>query len=140
MRIYDTLIPYKQLEYKGIQYSVCRDFDHISRYRGLRQVVHQYDEPDRFVSLETPNPFETHADVAYYVVPAYLENRLDIIAYEQLGNANYAWVIAYMNGIADGYTVKEGQRLQIPNSITALFNKGELLSAVSPMMLNLGSE
>lgn len=140
MRIYDTLIPYRTLEYDGIQYSVCRDFNHISRYRGLRQVVHNADDEDRFVSLETPNPFQTHADVRYYVVPAFLENRLDIIAYEQLGNANYAWVIAYMNGISDGYTVKEGQRLKIPESITVLFNKGELLSSVSPVMLNLGTE
>ena len=137
-----TLTPYKVLDNNGgIQYSVCRDFSHIARYRGLRQVVHNPDSiAERFVALETTNPFTSHADVIYYDVPASEENRLDLIAYKFLSNANYAWVIAYFNHIEDGYSVREGQRLIIPRSITALFNSGELLASVSPTSLNLGEE
>ena len=140
MKWYNTLIPYKVVDYNGIQYGVCRDFNHISRYRGLRQVVHEPDEPGRFVALETPNPFKTNTDCVYYKVPSHLENRLDVIAYNYLGNANYAWMIAYVNQIEDGYTVHEGQTLMIPKSITAFFNRGEILAPISPTMLNLGTE
>ena len=141
MRFYDTLRPYDILEHRGIQYGVCRDFDHISRYRKLRQIVHNpTDIVDKFVALETPNPFETHSDVSYYEVPATEEDRLDIIAYKYLGSAQYAWVLAYFNNIEDGFTVREGQKIRIPKSFTQLFNKGEVLSSVNPLQLNLGSE
>ena len=142
MKWYNTLTPYKVLDNNGgIQYGVCRDYSHISRYRGLRQVVHNADYADmRFVALETVNPFVTHSEVTYYDVPAVEENRLDIISWKLLGDAQYAWVIAYFNSIEDGFTVKEGQRLAVPRSITTLFNKGEILASVSPTMLNLGSE
>lgn len=140
MQFYDTLRPYKILDYKGIQYGVCRDFDHISRYRGLRQLVHNPDDEDRFVALESPNAFKSQIAVHFYTVPVYYENRLDIIAYEQLGNANYAWMIAYINQLDDGYNIREGQVLQIPNSVTDFFNKGEILESVSPSMFNLGEE
>lgn len=142
MKILNTLTPYKVLYNNGgIQYSVCRDFDHISRYRGLRQLAHNPDiSEERFVALETPNALTSKANVTYYEVPLVEENRLDLIAYRKLGNANYAWVIAYLNQIEDGFSVKEGQRLMIPDSITELFNKGELLASVSPSMLNLGEE
>ena len=142
MKILDTLTPYDIVESNGgIQYGVCRDFSHISRYRGLRQLVHNPDSiPDRFVALETPNPITMNAEVIYYDVPHIEENRLDLIAYSTLGDPTYSWVIAYFNGISDGFTVHQGQRLAIPKSITALFNKGELLASVSPSMLNLGSE
>lgn len=138
---YNTLIPYAVLPHPGIQYGVCRDFSHISRYRRLRQVVHcPQDLEDRFVSLETPNPFSTHAEVVHYEVPPRLENRLDLIAYEVLGNANYSWVISYFNGISDGFTAPAGQKLVIPKSFTSLYNKGEILASVSPLTLNLGTE
>lgn len=141
MYIQNTLVPYKVLDYNGIQYGVCRDFNHISRYRGLRQVVHEYDTEDRFVALETQNPFVTNdTDVLYYEVPYSEENRLDLIAYRFLGNACYGWVIAYFNRIMDGYTVRSGQLLAIPRSITNLFKKGELLAPISPTTLNLGTE
>ena len=140
MQWYDTLRPYKRLDYEGIQYGVCRDFDHISRYRGLRSVVHCADSEDRFISLEIPNAFHSNANVRYYTVPSYLENRLDVIAYNFLGNPNYAWIIAYINKLEDGYTVKDGQTIKIPYSITDLFNRGEILQSVSPTLLNLGEE
>jgi len=141
MKWYDTLIPYKVIDYKGIQYGVCRDFDHISRYRALRRVTHSpEDDAYRFVTLETPNAFTTHVNAKYYTVPSFLENRLDVIAYEHLGNPNYAWIIAYINNIEDGYTVREGQKLLIPDSITPFFDRGELLAPVSPLTLNLGTE
>ena len=141
MKFFDTLVPYDVLEHNGIQYGVCRDYQHISRYRRLRQVIHSPAiMEDRFVALETPNPFETHSDVTYYEVPSHEENRLDIIAYKFLGSAQYAWTLAYFNGIEDGYTVHEGQKIMIPKSFTQLFNKGEILAAVSPLTLNLGTE
>lgn len=140
MEFYNTLVPYKTLDYKGIQYASCRDFNHISRYRGLRQVIHSPNEPDRLVTLETPNPFTTGTDVNYYEVSADTENRLDVIAYRFLGSAQYAWVIAYFNGIEDGFTCREGQKLAIPKSISSLFNTGEILQAVPASTLNLGSE
>lgn len=140
-RFYDTLRPYDILEHKGIQYGVCRDYSHISRYRRLRQVTNNPSDMDeRFIDLETPNPFETHSDVTYYEVPQHEENRLDIIAFKTLGSAQYAWAIAYFNNIEDGYTAHAGQKLAIPRNITQLFEKGECLASVSPNTLNLGAE
>ena len=142
MKILDTLTPYDKLESNGgIQYGVCRDYSHISRYRGLRQLVHNPDLVlDRFICLETPNTIITNTDVDYYVVPHTEENRLDLIAYSTLGDPDYAWIIAYFNNITDGFSVYEGRKLAIPRSVTALFNKGEILAPISPSMLNLGSE
>lgn len=140
MQVQNTLTPYKEIEHVGIQYSTCRDYEHISRHRGLRQLVHGPATSDRFVSLETSNPFTTSTEVVYHDVKAHEENRLDILANTYLGSATYAWVIAYFNGIEDGFTIREGQRLAIPKSISSLFSKGELLAPVSPLALNLGEE
>lgn len=140
MYIQDTNTPYDIVKRDPIQYTYCADFEHLSRYRGLRQVIHQGMSKDRFVALETTNPFETSATVRYYTVPHHLENRLDIIAQEQLGSADYAWVLAYFNNIQDGYTVLERTRLAIPESVSALFEKGEILASISAVKLNLGSE
>lgn len=140
MALQNILTPYKELEHKGIQYSTCREYDHISRHRGLRQVVHSPQDVDRFIALETSNPFTTSADVTYHDVTAVEENRLDLIAHKYLGSASYSWVIAYFNEIEDGFTIREGQRLAIPKSVSSLFNKGEILAPVSPLALNLGQE
>ena len=141
MNYYDTLTPYDKLEHIPIQYTVCREFDHISRYRGLRQVVHDpSNESQRFISLETPNPFASNADVVYYEVPITEENRLDLIALKLLGSVQYRWVIAYFNHIEDGFSCKEGQVLVCPKNISVLFNKGEVLSPINPLQLNLGTE
>lgn len=140
MNWYNTLIPYKELEYRPIQYGVCFDYDHISRYRGLRQVVRNANQPERFMALETPNTINRSADVTYYTVPLTEENRLDLIAKKLLGSASYGWVIAYYNGIEDGYTVLEGQRIAVPSSISSLFQSGEILASVPPLTLNLGTE
>ena len=141
LKFYDTMIPYQELDSEPIQYGVCRDFDHISRYRGLRQVVHNTTLSEQFVSLETPNPFQSHLrNCVTHVVKSTEENRLDLISYKYLGSASYAWVIAYMNNIEDGYTVREGQKLIIPKSITDLMQNNEFLATVPAMQLNLGSE
>lgn len=141
MKWYDTLTPYKTIEYRGIQYTVCRDYSHISRYRCLRQVVFSPAHVDRFIALETPNAVVVNnLPVKYHVVTAVEENRLDIIANKELGSVTYAWIIAYLNKVVDGYTVHEGQRLVVPTSITSLFSRGEMLAPVSPSVLNLGSE
>nr|DAW85900.1 MAG TPA: baseplate wedge protein [Bacteriophage sp.] len=139
--VYDINHPYQEIPYEGIQYTNCRDYGHISRYKGLRQVVHNPDNTDeRYMALETVNPFTTNADVDYYEVPSRYENRLDIIAYEELGSASYAWVIAYFNNIEDGFSVHEGQLIKIPKNISSLFNSGEILQTVPALGLNLGSE
>lgn len=140
MQVQDTYHPYKEIERDPIQYTYCVDSRHISRYRRLRQVIHQGQSKDRFIALETVNPITTQATFTYYTVPAELENRLDVIAYNTLGSATYAWVIAYYNGIQDGFTVIEGTQLKIPISISSLFSNGEILSPINATKLNLGSE
>lgn len=138
--INSTVESYDIVERDPIQYTYCRNYEHVSRYRGLRQVIHQGQSPDRYVALEGPNAFETHTSVRYYTVPANRENRLDIIAQELLGSSDYKWVIAYFNGIADGFTVHEGMRLQIPKTVSSLFENGECLQPIPATKLNLGSE
>lgn len=141
MFILNTLSPYKVLDRKGIQYTVCRDYDHISRHRGLRQVVHQPEEVDRYIALETPNPVtESNVSFTFHEVLPKEENRLDVIAYNYLGSASYSWTIAYYNYITDGYTVRPGQVIRIPKDITSLMTTGNLLQSVPATQLNLGSE
>lgn len=141
MKFYDTLVPYRVLDHNGIEYTTCRDFSHISRYKGLRQVIHSPNViEDRFIALENANMFNSSADVIYHEVRGDEENRLDIIANNYLGSSNYSWVIAYINQIDDGYTAVPGQKLKIPKSITSLFADGEILAAIPPLQLNLGSE
>ena len=141
MFILNTLSPYKKLPRLGIQYSVCREYDHISRHRGLRQVVHGPNSVDRYMALEVPNPIEeSNVSFVYHEVTPSEENRVDVIAYNYLGNASYGWVICYYNNIEDGYTVRPGQKLRIPKSITDLMTTGNLLQSVTALQLNLGSE
>lgn len=134
--------PYENLDHKGITYSCCRDFAYISRYRGLRQVIHNPNDIDeRMILLETPNPFTSQqTEVRWHEVTSSEVNRLDIIANKYLGSPSYAWVIAYFNNIEDGFTCNTGQKLMIPTSITNLMNNGEILSNVTALQLNLGSE
>lgn len=140
MRILNTLTPYNEIDYKGIQYQVCRDFSHISRYKGLRQVAHNPNESDRFIALETPNIINHNIELQYYEVLQAEANRLDIIANKLLGSAQYAWVLAYFNDIDDGFTVSPGQRIVCPKSISSLFKTGEILASIPANTLNLGSE
>lgn len=140
MKVQNTLVPYREVEHIGIQYSTCRDYEHISRHRGLRQLVHGPDSRERFIALETSNPFLSNTEVVYHEVKAHEENRLDLIANMYLGSPTYSWVIAYFNSIEDGFTAREGQKLAIPKSISSLFNKGEMLAPVSALQLNLGEE
>ena len=136
----DLTVPYKTIDHEGIAYSVCREYNHISRYRNLRQVVHCPYSSERCVTLETTNPFTTHTEVKYHEVTVPEENRLDLIAEKELGSATYAWVIAYFNRIEDGYTAREGQKLIIPNNVTALLSNGEILAPITALKLNLGEE
>ena len=140
MKFPDTLQPYDEIKRTEIEYSVCRDYDHISRYKGLRQVIHEGQNSDRYIALETTNGTKCTVKVTYYTVPVSYEHRLDLIAYKMLGSPTYAWIIAYINDIADGYSCFEGQVLAIPTSLSSLFETGQLLAAVSAIKLNLGSE
>ena len=140
MFIQDTTTPYETVEHTGIQYTNCRDFNHISRYRNLRQVVHGPETLNRFTALETPNDYHSSAAVVYHEVTTQEENRLDIIASKYLGSESYSWVIAYFNDIEDGYTCIAGQVLKIPSSIDELYNSGGLLASKTAIQLNLGTE
>lgn len=141
MTFHQTLAPYDIIDHGGISYTVARDYPHISRYRGLRQIVHSPDDiENRFISSETSNPISTTGQFLYYVVPHTEVNRLDLIANRFLGSPTYSWVIAYHNGIEDGFTVSEGQRLRILKNFTDLFNTGGLLAPVPASQFNLGSE
>lgn len=142
MYIQNTVTPYKILDYKHITYTSCRSFDNLNRYKGLRQVIHSPDYiNDRIMTLESPNPFKTSStEVVWHTVSAYEENRLDLIAENYLGSAEYAWVISYFNQIEDGFSCYEGQTLKIPKSVTDLMKSGEILQPVPPLKLNLGTE
>ena len=137
---YNTLVPFKIIEHLGIQYVVCRDFNHISRYKGLRQLVHNPHELDRYITLETVNAFLTNATYLYYEVPLMEVNRLDLISYRFFGSAQYSWILSYTNGIEDGFTVFEGQKIKVLKNFTDLFSKGEILAAIPALQLNLGEE
>jgi len=138
---YDTLIPFHTIEHEGIQHMVAKDFNHISRYKGLRQIGHfPFDNEKRFVTLEIPNPIFSQAPYFTYKISHAEQNRLDLLAYKFYGSAQYSWIISYFNEIEDGYTVHEGQEIKILKNFTDLFNKGEMLAPVPPFSLNLGVE
>ena len=137
----DLTIPYATAPYDGIVYSTCHDYPHISRYRDLRQVYHLPNSANKYITLETVNPFVTHSEVKYHEVTINEVNRLDLIAEKELGSATYSWILAYFNGIEDGYTVREGQKLVFPKQgVTALLNSGEILAPIPWTTLNLGEE
>lgn len=137
---YDTLTPYKTLPYEGIQYTSCRDYKHISRYKGLRQIVYAPDTIERLIGLETVNTIKSKAKFTQYEVPYQYENRLDLIAYKFFGSAQYSWILSYFNNIEDGFTVLAGQKLLVLNNFNDLFNDGEVLASIAPYSLNLGEE
>ena len=139
--LHDTTNPYKEVDYNGIEYSTCKDFEHISRYKRLRQVVHYLDDNKRFTTLEIQNSYSYKGvEVEYYTVPVDRENRLDLISFDYYGTSTYAWVISYINGLPDAYTVHEGQLLLIPVNISSLFGTNKILSAIPVSSLNLGTE
>lgn len=141
IQIKDLTQPYKTADYTGIAYSTCVDYDYISRYRNLREVVVNPNSSDKYSLLETVNPLVTNnLEVIYHVVDLSEENRLDLIANKYLGSPTYSWVIAYFNKIDDGCTVREGQTIIIPKTITALFANGEILASITALKLNLGEE
>jgi len=141
IRISDLTRPYKELEHEGIVYSTCKEYNHISRYRNLRQVVHRPNSSDRYITHETVNPLVTNnLEVIYHVVELSEENRLDLIADKYLGSATYAWVIAYFNSIEDGFSVAEGQTIIIPKNVTDLLQAGEILAPLTALQMNLGEE
>ena len=138
--LHDTTVPYETVPYEGIEYSTCRDFDRISRYRRLRQVIHHLGGTSRFTNLETQNAYDySTVDFEYYTVSEDRVNRLDLISWDYYGTPDYAWVIAYVNSIQDGYTVLSEQVLAIPRTVTELFKSGSVLASVPATSLNLGT-
>lgn len=138
---YDTLTPYQEIEHTGIEYNSCYDYSHISRYKGLRRIAHNPYDTDRFVTLETPNPIVANNLNFYsYEVKQAQENRLDLIAEEVYGSAQYSWILSYFNNIEDGFTVNAGQQLKVLKNMSSLFEKNELLASIPGMSLNLGVE
>ena len=140
MYIQNTLTPYKELDRSVIQYGVCKDYTSISRYRGLRQIIHDPSSSERFTTLESPNPFTTNVELKYYEVPQMYENRLDLISNMLYGSPRYSWILSYFNRIEDGFTVRSGQKLVYPKSVTALLSSGEILQSIPATKLNIGEE
>ena len=121
---YNTVTPYKVLPHKRILYNPCHDYDHISRYKGLRQITHITENNDRFMTLEGPNAFTTNSDVNIYDVPTYMENRIDLIANQHLGAASYGWIISNFNDIEDNFTVielAEEETIVAPDTVELLY-------------------
>lgn len=138
---HDTTIPYKKVDYHGIEYTVCKDFGHISRYRKLRQVIHFLENDKRFISLETQNYYDfKDLDVEYYIVPTDRENRLDLISNDFYGTPEFGWVLAYINGLNDAFTVYEGRMLIVPKNLNNLYGSNEILGSIPATSLNLGTE
>lgn len=144
---HDTTRPYKVVDYKGIEYTVCRNYNHISRYKRLRKVMHYLAKNNKkngltlFTTLEVQNSYDyNNIKVEYYQVPITRENRLDLISYDFYGTTSYSWIIAYINRIYDGYTVYEGQVLMMPTELSELFASNCVLSSIPPTSLNLGTE
>lgn len=98
------------------------------------QVFHEY------LALETPNAFTTDIEIDYYEVPTDEENRLDLIAYKLFGSATRSWIIAYMNKLEDGFSVRAGQKLVVPKSFDKLFDRDEILAPVAYDTLKLREE
>lgn len=141
MFILNTLSPYRKLPDTSIQYTVCREYDHISRNRSLRQVIHNPEDLNRFIALEVPNPItESDLQFEYHEVTPDEQDRLDIISYNYYGTASYNWVIAYFNNIEDGYTVHPGQTVRLPRDISSLMTTGNIMQSVTALKLNLGTE
>lgn len=140
--LHDTTKPFKAVDYNGIEYTVCREYDYISRYRRLRQVIHYInDKQSRFVTNEIQNYYNyENIEVEYFIVDTKYENRLDLISYKFYNSASYSWILAYINEIEDAFTVRVGQVLMIPTSITELFSNGSILSSIPVTSLNLGTE
>ena len=81
--LHDTTCAYKEVDYHGIEYTMCKDYEHISRYRRLRQVIHYLEGTDRFMTLETQNKYSySGVTYEYYTVTVDRENRLDLISYD----------------------------------------------------------
>ena len=92
-----------------------------------------------FLGIQNQYTYE-NIEVEYYEVPVVRENRLDLISYDFYGTTSYSWIISYVNGIPDGFTVWEGQVLMIPKNLVDLFKSGNVLSSIPPTALNLGTE
>ena len=69
----------------------------------------------------------TDDQVTDYVVPQFMENRLDLIAYKFYGNSELYWVIAYFNNIIDPMVLAVGTELKIP-SLSTLYVSGGILA------------
>jgi hypothetical protein len=122
---------------RRIRYLNPFDFRHISRYRGLRQIV---DIDNNHISLESTNPWQSRLPVRWHTVTQKQENRLDIIAKDIYGSEMYSWVVVRMNNISDGFTVNAGTKIAVIDNFFDLINKGEILAAIPPFTLNLRQE
>ena len=89
---------------------------------------------------ELEKDYPTNVEVKYYEVPQMYENRLDLISNMLYGSPSYSWILSYFNRIEDGFTVKSGQKLVYPKSVTSLFSSGELLQSIPATKLNIGEE
>lgn len=123
-----------------IRYTVARDFNYLSRYRMLRQIIIGEGTSNPVVVFEYPNKFTTSSTLQYHEVLPEEADRLDLLAYRLLGSVDYSWILAFINNIQDSYTVSNGFNLAYPSSVSDLLKSGEFFAPVSPISMNLGTE
>lgn len=95
------------------------------RYKNVRRL--QDEDTGKYFHETVPQKFIPSSDDDEYItVTTVTENRLDIIANEYYGTANYWWVIAQANYIIDPFDVPVGTSLRIPPIISLYLNGGVL--------------
>lgn len=84
----------------------------LSRYRNLNTLFgNKYFETTKYPTKQQLDALNTIQIVASKF------DRLDNLAHVHLGDGNYWWVIALLNGIDWAYDIEEGQILKIPTNI-----------------------
>jgi len=98
-------------------YVVPYNINSLSRYKHIDELLIA-DEQEKLIKA-TMGPIDLgiipYGSFPMYVVPAYEENRIDLIATKLYGSASLYWVICYANNIADPLNIKAGDILFIPD-------------------------
>lgn len=97
------------------QYMVPYGANDTSRYKHIDELL--LDDGNVIKATLGPIDLSVYAwtQGGEYIVPAYEENRLDIIAYKVYGKASMWWAIAYASYLSDPLDVPAGTVLRIPS-------------------------
>lgn len=106
-------------------YYAPKQYSNTSRYKNVRRL--KDDKTGKVFHETVPQTFVTESENDQYItVTNITKNRLDIIANEYYGTANYWWVIAQANYIIDPFDVPVGTQLRIPPILSLYLNGGVL--------------